>query len=92
MDNSNKKAQIALKKAKTSLEKIIKMIDDDVYCIDILQQILAVKGLLNSSAGKILDNHLKHCFSHGFRTKDKDLEEKLINELITVINIRERTK
>lgn len=92
MDESNKKASIALKKAKTSIEKILKMIDDDVYCIDIIQQILAVKGLLNSSASKILDNHLKHCFSHGFETNDKNLQEKLINELITVINLREKTK
>jgi DNA-binding FrmR family transcriptional regulator len=38
----NKKSLIALKKAKTSLEKVIQMIEDDKYCIDIIQQNLAV--------------------------------------------------
>jgi DNA-binding FrmR family transcriptional regulator len=36
------KSLIALKKAKTSLEKVIKMLEDEKYCIDIIQQNLAV--------------------------------------------------
>jgi len=42
MKASNSKNLIALKKAKTSLEKIIQMIEKDQYCINIIQQNLAV--------------------------------------------------
>jgi CsoR family transcriptional regulator, copper-sensing transcriptional repressor len=38
----NQKVLIGLKKARTSLDKIIKMVEDDKYCIDIIQQDLAV--------------------------------------------------
>lgn len=90
--NKNKKALIALKKAHTSLSKIIKMTENGEYCIDILQQVLAVRGLLNSASNKILEDHLTHCFSEGIRTKNTKTEVKLINELIDVLNLHEKAK
>lgn len=89
---NDKKSLIALKKARTSLNKVIKMQEDGSYCIDILQQLLAIKGLINSSSNQIMQNHLKHCFSQGLKTNDKKTEEKLIKELVQVINLNERTK
>ena len=66
MKNTSKKdSVIALKKAQTSINGILKMIEEDKYCIDILQQILAVSGLLKSASNKILKNHLNTCFSEG---------------------------
>ena len=46
MKQTSQKNIIALKKAKSLLDKIIAMIDKDNYCIDIVQQNLAVMGLL----------------------------------------------
>jgi DNA-binding FrmR family transcriptional regulator len=42
MKENQKKALISLKKARTSIDKIISTIEDDKYCIDIIQQNLAV--------------------------------------------------
>jgi DNA-binding FrmR family transcriptional regulator len=41
MSESKKKALISLKKAKTSLEKIISMVESDEYCANIVVQNLA---------------------------------------------------
>lgn len=46
MKQANNKNLIALKKAKSLLDKIITMIEQDEYCIDVVQQNLAVMGLL----------------------------------------------
>jgi len=92
MHKSKNDAAIALKKAKTSIENILKMIEKDEYCIDILQQILAVKGLLNSSSNKILNHHLKHCFREGLNIKNQKRKQKLISEVVDVINLGNRTK
>ncbi|MFC1599086.1 metal-sensing transcriptional repressor, partial [Patescibacteria group bacterium] len=48
MDNQKKKILINFKKAQSLLEKIIKMSEDQEYCIHIMQQNLAVIGLLKS--------------------------------------------
>lgn len=42
MKKTNEKTLISLKKARTLLDKIISMLENDKYCIDIIQQNLAV--------------------------------------------------
>lgn len=84
---TNQKVLIWLKKARTSLDKIIKMVEDDKYCIDIIQQNLAVVGLLKSANMNMLENHMNCCVRHAFNSKDeKQIEEKLW-ELIKVLNL-----
>ncbi len=93
MTNKSKKdTAIALKKAQTSINGIIKMIDEDKYCMDILQQIQAVSGLLKSASNKILENHLNTCFSKGMQSPHKNIKEKLVKEVIEVINIGSKKK
>jgi DNA-binding FrmR family transcriptional regulator len=97
INDPKKQAAIALKKSQTHIKKIITMIDNDEYCIDILEQILAVNGLLKSASEKILKNHLHTCFVEGMEHaghshnghKDK---EKLLDEVITVINLSGKSK
>lgn len=92
MDKTKTNAAIALKKAQTSINKIIKMIEKDEYCLDILQQILAVNGLLKSASDKILENHLQTCFLEGVKKGDTKEKEKLIKEVIDVIALKRKTK
>lgn len=58
MHESKKKALISLKKAQTSLGKIIEMVEKDEYCIDIIVQNLAAIGLIKSSNTKLLETFL----------------------------------
>lgn len=85
--DSKKSTAIALKKAQTSMNGILKMLDEDKYCMDILQQILAVRGLLKSASNKILENHLNTCFSEGMQSPSKNIKTKLVKEVMEVINI-----
>jgi len=47
--DNKKKILIGFKKANTSLAKIIEMVENDHYCIDVMQQNLAVIGFLRSA-------------------------------------------
>lgn len=91
-NNSKKETVIALKKAQTSINGILKMIEEDKYCIDILQQILSVNGLLKSASNKVLETHLNTCFSEGMRSPSKDIKDKLVKEVIEVINLGSKKK
>lgn len=93
MQNKNLKDSItALKKTQSLVSKIIKMVETDKYCIDILQQILASKGLLNSASNKILEHHLSSCFTKGIKSSNNETKKKLINEVVEVVNLGGRTK
>ncbi len=53
-----------LKIAKGHLEKVIKMVEDDEYCIDIMHQMQAsLKTGLKETGNVLLENHLKTCVS-----------------------------
>ncbi len=84
---NKQKTLIALKKASSSINRIIKMTEDERYCIDIIQQVRAAQGLLKSAQSTLLKNHLASCFSSAFSTKNKSKQDEMIAELIRVLGI-----
>jgi len=50
-----------LKTAKGQIEAVIRMTEEDRYCVDIAQQILAVEALLKRANLQILEQHLETC-------------------------------
>lgn len=85
--HDHKKVLIWLKKAKTSLEKVMQMVEDDKYCIDIIQQNLAVIGLLKSANRNLLEWHLSHCIKSAAKSGNEEIIEKKIQELSYIIKL-----
>ena len=50
-----------LKTARGQMDGIIKMVEEDRYCIDISTQVMATEAMLNRANKEILTAHLKHC-------------------------------
>ncbi|MBW7944377.1 metal-sensitive transcriptional regulator [Patescibacteria group bacterium] len=50
-----------LKIIRGHLDKIVQMVEDDAYCIDVLTQTKAVQSSLNKVDEVLLENHLSHC-------------------------------
>ena len=86
MAHNTENVMIAMKKAKTSLEKVIKMIEEDRYCIDIIQQNLAVIGLLRSANMHLLKGHINCCIKDSAKKGGTQLDEKM-EELVQVLKI-----
>jgi len=63
------------------LKKVMKMIEEERYCIDILQQTSAVKNSLKKVEDLLLDRHLHSCVVNAIR---KDKSEQSIKELIEI--------
>ncbi len=80
----NNNTKINYKKAKSLIEKIIQMIDDKAYCIDIMQQNLAVIGLLKSAHQKLMEAHLNSCFKKAMSTSNEKRKQEMINEILKV--------
>lgn len=76
------KAQLSCKKALGTLNKVLTMIEGDSYCMDILQQIRAVEGLLASASAQVLESHLNTCVGKAYESKTKGEVNKTINELL----------
>lgn len=59
-----------------------KMVDEDPYCVDILQQIASLRAAANGVAGVLLRDHLEGCVLPGTTTEARDQN---IDEVIDVI-------
>ena len=81
-DNHKIKSLTNLKKASSLLNKIIKMAEEDKYCVDIMQQNLAVIGLLKSSNQMLLEGHLSHCFKSAMNSKNLKQQKIMIDEVL----------
>lgn len=77
-----KQVSLLLKTARGQLDAVIKMVEDDRYCIDISHQLMAVEALLNNANRRVLTAHLKHCVNNA-RTEE-DRNEK-IDELVKLM-------
>lgn len=76
----------ALKRLRTArghLEHVIKQVESEKYCIEILQQSLAVQSALRAVDHIILKGHLAEHVSEAMKGKDK---QKSIQEIIDVFN------
>ncbi len=81
-DESDKKKLLTrLKKAEGQIRGIEKMIEEDMYCPDILIQVSAVQSALNSFNKVLLACHIKGCVMNDV----KEGKEESIDELVEVI-------
>lgn len=81
------KSLINFKKASTLLERITKMTESGEYCINIMQQNLAVIGLLKSAHQMLLENHLNTCFKNAMSSKSEKVKQEMIEEILKVTKI-----
>ena len=71
-----------LKTARGQIDGIIRMVEEDRYCIDISQQLLATEAILNKTNTEILTAHLKSCVASAETEEERD--EK-IEELVALL-------
>ncbi|MDD5415651.1 MAG: metal-sensitive transcriptional regulator [Candidatus Daviesbacteria bacterium] len=74
-----------LKIVKGHLQKIIQMVEDDHYCIDVIHQSQAVQRALEETDGVLLENHLKTCVVDHIK---KGEVESSIKEIMNVFKKR----
>jgi DNA-binding FrmR family transcriptional regulator len=87
MIDQKERVVVNFKKAKSLLEKIIQMVEEDRYCIEIMQQNLAVIGMLRSAHQKLMENHLRTCFTDAIESKNEKKKRQMIDEILTVTNL-----
>ncbi|MDO5026418.1 MAG: metal-sensing transcriptional repressor [Tissierellia bacterium] len=75
-----------LKTVRGQLDGLIKMVEDDRYCIDISNQVMASISILKNINKEVLQAHLEHCLHKSLNNKDpEDLNEK-VSEIEKVID------
>lgn len=69
------------------LRGIIKMVQDDAYCIDVIRQIQAVEAALNKVSTRILEGHLNSCVITAVQGDDPSERERVMKEITDVFEM-----
>jgi DNA-binding FrmR family transcriptional regulator len=69
--------QRRLRKVEGQVRGLQRMVDEDRYCIEILEQVSAATKALQAVALELLDEHLAHCVSDAVRQGGDEAAEKL---------------
>ena len=79
------KAQNRLARIEGQVKGLQRMIDEDRYCIDFLNQLSAVQAALRSVGRLILRNYLENCATTAIRSDDPEAQERVYDELMDVV-------
>lgn len=67
--------------ARGQLDGIIKMIDDNRYCLDVSDQLSATRSLLQKANNLILKNHIDNCVKESILAGDESKVDEIIKAL-----------
>ncbi|MEA4892617.1 MAG: metal-sensing transcriptional repressor [Peptococcaceae bacterium] len=85
MQADKEKISRLLKTARGQLDGLLKMVEEDRYCIDISNQLMAAESILRKANREILQAHLEHCVKSAFLAGDPEEENKKIDEIVQLL-------
>lgn len=74
-----------LKTARGQLDGILKMVEEDKYCIDIVNQLMASDAILRKAMKQVMHGHISGCVKDAFSADEARQGEK-IDEIIEVFD------
>ncbi len=81
--DDKKKILHRLNRIEGQIRGVKKMVEEDRYCVDILNQVAAARAALDSLAMVLFENHTRGCVSRAI--KNEESEKETISELMEII-------
>lgn len=82
MKADHERVKSLLKTARGQIDGLMKMVDDDRYCMDISHQLLAVQAILRKADREVVKAHLQSCVREAFA---EGKEEVKIEEILNLV-------
>ncbi|MEJ0019867.1 MAG: metal-sensitive transcriptional regulator [Acetobacteraceae bacterium] len=86
MNETTKKSVAArLKRIEGQVRGVLRMVEEDRYCVDVLTQISAVRAALHTVEEQVLQDHVSHCVAGAFASGDVVDQRHKVEELVAAI-------
>lgn len=82
LPNVRTQAVKRIKNIQGQLDGVVRMIEKDTYCIDVLIQLKAIQAALTSAKNLILEGYLHSCMLSGIKSGK---EEETLKELMSIV-------
>jgi len=86
MQSDSKRAVAArLKRIEGQVRGVLRMVEEDRYCVDVLTQIDAIRAALHKVEEQVLHDHVSHCVAGAFASGDRIEQQHKVAELVATI-------
>lgn len=85
-DDTRKTCATRLKRIEGQVRGLIRMVEEDRYCIDVVTQIQAVIAAARKVENEILKDHVAHCVEHAIQSGDPKVQRRKIEELVATLS------
>jgi DNA-binding FrmR family transcriptional regulator len=75
-----------LRRIEGQVRGLMRMVDEDRYCIDIVTQISAARAALRKVEEEILQDHVAHCVEHAISSGNKAEQRRKVAELMEIFS------
>lgn len=82
---TRKTVSTRLKRIEGQVGGLLRMVEEDRYCVDLLIQINAVRSALHKVEEQILRDHVSHCVADAFASGDPIEQQHKVEELVATI-------
>jgi DNA-binding FrmR family transcriptional regulator len=82
---TKQKVAARLKRIEGQVRGVLRMVEDDRYCVDVLTQIDAVRAALHKVEEQVLQDHVSHCVADAFASGDPVEQRHKVEELVETI-------
>lgn len=84
MSNKFEKPIARMRRVEGQARGIVRMMEEDRYCIDILQQFAAVEAALRAARSEVLKIHAGHCVEDAIASGDAEDQKAKFAELVSL--------
>jgi DNA-binding FrmR family transcriptional regulator len=85
LSERREKSLARLKRIEGQVRGVVRMLEGERYCIDVLTQLSAIKSALAAVEGEILKDHSERCVAHAVASGDADTQQEKFSELIELL-------
>nr|WP_208414970.1 metal-sensitive transcriptional regulator [Rhizomicrobium palustre] len=65
---------------------VIRMVEEERYCIDVLNQTQAIKAALSKVEAEVLKGHAAHCVAHAIKSGNARDQKQKFDELVELFS------
>ena len=83
-------ALFRLKSVSGHVDGVIRMLEREEYCIDIIKQVAAIELALKKVSAVLLENHLDTCVTAAVNEKSPQVRSRVVRELLEIFQAASR--
>lgn len=86
MTSAEPKLLSRLARIEGQVRGVIRMVEEERYCIDVLNQIEAIKAALGRVEAEVLKGHANHCVAHAIKSGNARDQKEKFDELVELFS------